>query len=176
MNVAGLNWWEVNIASGNGLVPLGISWAGVDPDMCVAQPLCPSTRCYTCQSAAPPPCQSTAQATGQSAAYQSWHRAYQHHQNRRQQSTMETHWQYNAEQTKQHGNHGKKWKWKEKEKNKEKQRNHSCSNQRQRPKGKNKKPTITTPSRESRHSPHHRNKNENRRPNINQRIQMGREK
>ena len=34
MNVIGPCWWLVNIGSGNGLVPSGITWTNVDPDLC----------------------------------------------------------------------------------------------------------------------------------------------
>ena len=33
MNATGPYWWEVNIGSGNGLVPSGITWTSVDQDL-----------------------------------------------------------------------------------------------------------------------------------------------
>ena len=56
-----------------------------------------------------------------------------------------------------------------------KQRTHNNNNQCQRNQKQNKKPRIPTPGWENRHSPHHRNKNEKRRPNLNKGIQMDRE-
>ena len=33
MNATGPYWWEVNIGSGNCLVPSGITWTSVDQDL-----------------------------------------------------------------------------------------------------------------------------------------------